>query len=181
MRGQSARKPRRSQALFGGALSSLFVAVRHPVIAHERRPDAQKDLKRERNVVPVISIQSFGTSWIVTCPPSPTSIPFPCVKSRTYPTVKRIDREDALVIDLIEHELVPRFFDALEAAVKRIAPALIIRLKQKRLRLAAAAAAILSPDKRVRPVRVGAERPIIYERRRGAVLVRIRLQLFRAP
>ena len=56
------------------------------------------------------------------------------------------------VIDLIEHELVSRFFDVLETRIERIARMLIVRLEQERLRLASACIAILSPNKRVRPV-----------------------------
>ena len=41
--------------------------------------------------------------------------------------------KDFVVIDFIEHELVTRFFDVLQARVKRVTPALEVRLDEKRL------------------------------------------------
>src|SRR5207248_11679887 len=62
MRGQSAWKQRTSQALFGRESQCHLFRVRHfvtrhPMIAHERRPNAQENLKRVRHIAAVISIE----------------------------------------------------------------------------------------------------------------------------
>ena len=80
-----------------------------------------------------------------------------------------VDGENPFMIHLIKHQLVPRLFHMLEPRVERIAAALVICLDQKRLRRAASAGAILSPHKRVRPIRIRAERFIIYERCRWPI------------
>ena len=70
----------------------------------------------------------------------------------------RIDREDALMIHRIEYEFVTRLFDVLVTGVEGVAPTLIIRFDQERLRFAFARSVVLAPDKCVRPVSIGTKR-----------------------
>src|SRR5205085_8290006 len=74
-----------------------------------------------------------------------------------------VDREYQFMIDLVEDELVSRLLDMLIASVKGISPALVVCLDEERLRLAVPTVSVLSPYERVRPVRVGPQRHIIYQ------------------
>src|SRR5207302_6147190 len=79
-----------------------------------------------------------------------------------------------------EHELVSRFFHALEPGVKGVAPVLKIGFEQERLRFAFVGILVLAPNERCCPVRVVAQRLIIYDRSGGTVAIRRRLESLRA-
>src|SRR5215212_10072399 len=88
------------------------------------------------------------------------------------------DWKHPLMINFIQGQLVPGLLDVFKSGVERVAAALVIRLEQERLRLFAAAGAILTPNKRVRPIRIGSQRSIIYKRCRRPVHVHVRFQCF---
>ena len=71
----------------------------------------------------------------------------------------------------LKHELVSRFFHALEPGIKRVAPVLKIGFEEKGLRFAFVGVVVLSPDEGRGPIRVVAQRLIIYDRSGGTVPV----------
>ena len=107
----------------------------HRVIAHERRPDPEEHLERNRNVVAVITIEIAGNIVDRELSAEPDIDPAAMRQIAHVSDRVSIDREDPLFIDRIEHQFMARLLDVLEPRVKRIAPALVIRLHQDRLRV----------------------------------------------
>src|SRR5205823_10233951 len=70
------------------------------------------------------------------------------------------DRENLLQIRPTQYELVPRFFDSLEAGVKGVASMLEVGFEQEGLCFTFPGSVVLAPDERRRPARVVAERHI---------------------
>src|SRR4051812_32752622 len=123
------------------------VVVRHVVILHQRRPDPEEDLERVRDLVAVISIQAVRHVMNRELSAKP-NVNAASVGEITHISQRPgVDREYRVMIDLVQDELVSRFFDMLVACVKRVPPALVVGLDQERLRLVAAVP-ILSPNER---------------------------------
>src|SRR5436190_3227641 len=145
----------------------------------QRRANAQEYLESPGNFTTIIPVQ-LGRP-IVDCKlPAQSSVYTPAVKEVAHITKRSSeDWENSVWTAVRELELVRRFFYTLQPCIKRVASALKVGLKQKRLGFTFVSVVILSPHESCCPIRVMAQRLIIYNRSSGAVTIRIWLERLR--
>src|SRR5204863_7323032 len=118
----------------------------HLMIAHQGWPHPQEHLEGERDLVAVITIESFRHIVDRDLSSQPYIDP-PAMRKIAHITERvSLDRKDPLFVDRIEDQFVARPLDMLEPRIDRVPPALVIRLHQERLRLAVPAIVVLSPN-----------------------------------
>src|SRR5436190_4251499 len=158
----------------------LFHRVNHLVVPVERRTDSKKNFQAVSNLIAVIAIQ-FIRPMIDRELRAESDVYAIAMRKIVHVTKWRsVDRKYFCEVRALEDEFVSRFFHALEPGIKSVALMLKIRLEQERLRFAFVGVVVLSPDKGRGPIRVVAQRLIIYDRSGGAVAVHRGLESLRA-
>jgi len=138
--------------------SSNVLAVLVHSVTVQRGADAEKKLEGITQIVSVIAVETIRA--IVDRKLGAESDVEAVAMRQIADISNRVSayRKDARFIRGIQNELVTRFFYTFPARVYRVAPSLIIRFDQERLRFALAGSVVLAPDKCVRPVSIGTKR-----------------------